>query len=209
MGRPGGLKVGGCWGRAAMLTALAAWMGGSPSSAAGDEVTVGLTRTGEGAYRVTGSMRAKVPLETAWGVLSDYETIGGFVGNILESRVVSRDGNGLVLDQKSSARFLVVTATFEVSLLVRERPRAAILFEDVLGRDFERYAGGWYLAEEGDGTRIRYEVELKPKGLVPAFVRAPLIRGHVKRMLEEVRREMSHRREAERLLLYREALRSH
>mmetsp|Transcript_9419 Transcript_9419/g.23637 ORF Transcript_9419/g.23637 Transcript_9419/m.23637 type:complete len:94 (+) Transcript_9419:117-398(+) len=54
--------------------------------------------------------------------------------------------------------------TEDISL---ENSQRRILFHMVESRDFKKFEGVWHLTPLGNKCRLRYEVEIQPRGLVP------------------------------------------
>jgi ribosome-associated toxin RatA of RatAB toxin-antitoxin module len=58
------------------------------------------------AMTVNASAVMQVRLATAWSVISDYDHLADFVPDMQSSRVLQRDGNQVLLEQKGSLGFL-------------------------------------------------------------------------------------------------------
>jgi ribosome-associated toxin RatA of RatAB toxin-antitoxin module len=154
------------------------------------EVSVHLSREGQGVYRVEGAFKVPATERAAWAVLTDYERISEFVSNLERSRVVQRDGPGVVVEQESSAQFLFFTRKFSVRLDIVENAPKRIEFTDAAKTDFDLYRGAWIVEPREGETEVKYRLWAKPKTPLPGGLIKRLFKGNVKGMLEQVRAEI-------------------
>src|SRR4051794_23637190 len=95
-----------------LACALFALTAVSPVLAADDDITVRVVTHGS-----TVVIDVELPLtvspEEAWSTITDYDRMTEFIPNLKESRIVSRDGNRLVVEQKGRARRGAVSFAFE------------------------------------------------------------------------------------------------
>jgi hypothetical protein len=82
------------------------------------------------ALTVNASAVMQVRLATAWSVISDYDHLADFVPDIQSSRVLQRDGNQVLLEQKGNLGFLFFRQAIEVRLAVTEWPQQRIAAHD-------------------------------------------------------------------------------
>jgi carbon monoxide dehydrogenase subunit G len=160
------------------------------------EVTVKLRE--RKSYEVEGAFQAPVPRATAWKVLTDYEHIGDFVPAVKRSWMVERRGDEALVGQNISGTLLFFSRRIVLRLSVREDPMEGLSFRDVLGRDFDAYAGAWTLEDAGDGTRVVYRLRAEPKFHIPPFIVRGVLKREAQDLLRGIRREMLRRQEAER-----------
>jgi hypothetical protein len=78
-------------------------------------------------------------------------------------------------------------------LEIDEQPGRRIAFRDVLGKDFERYAGEWALDADSTGTGVRYALDAHPRTAIPRGMCRSMLRRTARRLLEQVRNEMLRR----------------
>ena len=154
----------------------------------------------EGACRVRASYTAPVSRATAWGVLSDYDSIGRFVSSVRTSRMERQPDGRMLLRQDAVGRAFLFKRRMHVLLEIEEEPGSRIHFHDVLGKDFQSYVGEWRITADPLGTRVVYEIEAQPRGaFARSLCRGPL-RNAARDLLTEVRNEMIRREEAARAL---------
>ena len=98
--------------------------------------------------------------EAVWDVLTDYEQLQSFIPNLVRSRLLSRDGSKVLLEQTGGQRFAGLCFTASVRLELQERPQDGILGFRMVAGDFRRFEGAWTLSGDGDGhgLRLRYEL---------------------------------------------------
>ena len=78
----------------------------------------------------------KVSPEAAWNVLTDYAGIPTFVTSMKSSRVLTRSGADVVVEQMAVGHFQV-TKTLDILLKIKETPFSSISFEDIRLKDFD------------------------------------------------------------------------
>jgi carbon monoxide dehydrogenase subunit G len=167
---------------------------------AADDITVEALRRGD-ALEVVCKAVVDAPLELVWQTLTDYDRLAEFIPGMRRSRVVSRTGPVVVVEQLGNARFLFVSEPIEVTLSSTERPPYVI--EAVLVRgNLKRLDGAYRIEPQGDGRML-----LTWTGVVEAMSMPPLLGEMVMRTnIEDQFRGMV--REIERRdVLRRDALR--
>lgn len=134
--------------------------------------------------------------ERAWQVLTDYERLPQFVANLASSRVISRNGHQLVLEQRGSGGLWFVRRKIHLVLDITEHPFSAIAVRRRSG-DMQRYDARWALApmqRDGcDGTQLRYAAVMQPDFFVPPIVGPALIQAETDQMLRAVLAEIERR----------------
>jgi ribosome-associated toxin RatA of RatAB toxin-antitoxin module len=137
------------------------------ATAAAADVTVEATRDGE-AVEVEAGAEIAVGAARAWQVLTDYNRLPQFVPDLHDSRVVSREGAKVVVEQKGVARFLFFTYPIEVRLEVTEYPHRRIESRAVAG-NFRELRSTYTLEPREGGVRLRYQGRLVPDFQLPLF----------------------------------------
>ena len=102
----------------------------APAQAA--EVSVNVTRNGD-TFRVEASAEFDGTIARAWQVLTDYGRLAEFVPDLQSSRVISRDGNQAVVEQKGQARVLFFSYPIDVRLAITEQPHEHVVSRAVSG----------------------------------------------------------------------------
>jgi hypothetical protein len=109
------------------------------------------------------------------------------------SRVKSRDGNNILMEQKAKGRFLFFSKAAYVLLNVRETPYEKIQFTDVAKKDFDFYDGSWTLLPTEHSLTISYLLTMKSKTDAPRAIKKHVMKNSVTELLEQVKKEMLRR----------------
>lgn len=147
----------------------------------------------KGSYDIAGSFWVQAEPGTVWDVLTDYEHIPKFVGNLKKSHVQEDIGPyHFRLEQEFEGGILFITKRVRVVLDVHEEWYKSIVFTDIHGKDFEFYRGSWRLeTDPAGGLNIHYQLKAKQNFEVPFA--GDFMKGGVKDLLEAVRREILRR----------------
>ncbi|MES2149640.1 MAG: SRPBCC family protein [Pseudomonadota bacterium] len=138
-------------------------------------------------YQVSSSGMVQAPPATVWKILTDYERMPEFVPDMQSSKVLSRSGNRVIVEQFGTARFLFIRRDIHLIVLASEQPSTSIEITLVTG-DMKVYECHWEIAPvpETGGTRISYSGSMVPKFYVPGFLGANIIRSDIERMMTAV-----------------------
>jgi carbon monoxide dehydrogenase subunit G len=135
---------------------------------AADDITVEALRRGD-ALEVVCKATLEAPLELIWQTLTDYDRLSEFIPGMRRSKVVSRSGAVVVVEQSGEARFLFVSQPIEVTLSSTERPPH--LIEAVLLKgNLKRLDGAYRIEPQGGGRML-----LTWTGVVEAMSMPPLL----------------------------------
>ena len=177
-------------GRPAVLiaaSALAAAQGLPPRTWA-QEIDFAIERKGE-YITVNASARMQVDARIAWEVLSDYDHLAQFIPDMKSSRVVSRSGDRVLVEQKGDFGFFFYRQPVDVTLEVLEQPQRRIDARRIAGniRDLQTR----YELEASDaGVKLDYTGRFIPEFSVPPLFGMPMVRRVVERrfraMVEEI-----------------------
>jgi ribosome-associated toxin RatA of RatAB toxin-antitoxin module len=134
--------------------------------------------------------------EAVWEVLTDYEQLHSFIPNLVRSRLLSRQGSRVLLEQTGSQRFVGLAFTASVRLELLERLGDGILSFRMVAGDFRRFEGAWTLSGDGKGLRLRYELLVQaclgmPIGLIEQRLRDDLASNLRAVALETLRRSQA------------------
>ncbi len=162
----------------------------APALGANTPITVDVERAVDKAYTVDAAFDVKVPASIAWEVLTDYEGIGRFVSSIRQSTIKRREAGRVLLEQHGVGRAWIISLPMHVVLEVREHDQRVLAFHDVCGKSFSVYEGSWQLTPIAGGTRVTYRLKADPTGRQPAMLAKSAIKGSVKTLLDEVRKEI-------------------
>jgi len=108
--------------------------------------------------RLAAQLLLPLRAEAVWDVITDYEQLQSFIPNLVRSRLLSRDGSKVLLEQTGGQRFAGLCFTASVRLELQERPQDGILGFRMVAGDFRRFEGAWTLSGDGHGLRLRYEL---------------------------------------------------
>jgi carbon monoxide dehydrogenase subunit G len=147
---------------AALLLPLAAGL------ARAEDVSVETQRR-DGALQVVCRALLEVPADLAWQTLTDYDRLAEFIPGMQRSRVISRNGPIVVVEQVGEARFLFVSIAIEVTLATTERPPREIEAKMTKG-SLKRLEGVYRIEPQGRGR-----VQVSWDGLIEAESMPPLI----------------------------------
>lgn len=143
------------------------------------EVVVRASRQGD-VLEVEASAEFAADVRQTWRVLTDYDHLADFIPGMHVSRILLREGNGLLLEQKGEARLLFFSYPIEVRLAVDEFPYERITSRAVAG-NFKEMRGDYHL-EAGEGrTTLRYRGRMRPDFLVPPLIGTFVLRKNVER----------------------------
>jgi hypothetical protein len=171
--------------------ACATLAAGPAVAAAAGKAVVDVQRDGE-TFRVDATLFAPVPLDVAWDVLTDFDGMARFVPNIATSRVVSRDGNRLTIEQRGLARFGPLAFGFTSERLIELAPRSEIRSIQTRGNMRRLESMTRFGADEG-GTTLVYRVEVEPGALYPAALTERFLRDEIGEQFDAIVREMVRR----------------
>lgn len=142
---------------------------------------------GEQVFEVTASGAVKAAPAAVWKVLTDYEAMPDFVPDLEKTKVMSRTGNRVIVEQSGVARFLFLSRNIHLVVHIAEEPISSIDIKLVHG-DMKVYSCRWEMTPvpETGGTRITYTGKLVPKFYVPGMLGSNIIRRDIERMMKAV-----------------------
>lgn len=143
-----------------------------------------------GLYEVQGAFDANVPVEQAWSLLSDYGHLKGTVDSLVQSDVVEREGDHLVVEQQARGAFLFFSHVVKVRLKILEKKLRRIDFEDVLKKDFGVYRGSWELEPVATGVRVTYRLTADRGRFAPEAIEQYVFKGQASTMLVQIKAKL-------------------
>ncbi|MBI1892138.1 MAG: SRPBCC family protein [Burkholderiales bacterium] len=127
--------------------------------------------------------------ERVWKVLTDYNRYTDFVPNLQACRVLSRNGNEVIIDQTGSTSFLFFSKSIHIVVRAVETPTTRIDVNLVSG-DMKHYVVRWELIPENlngtSVTRLVYTAALEPDFFVPPLFGSSIAQADVKKMMQAV-----------------------
>ena len=135
---------------------------------AGAAIAVHTYRDGS-ALIVEASADIPVTPRRAWDVLTDYDRLSEFVPDLMESRVIERQGDQVVVEQKGKVSFLFFNLPVFVRMEIVERPPHEVLAKAVKG-SFQEMTGRYALEPSTLGVKLSYTGRFVPNFGVPRFI---------------------------------------
>jgi ribosome-associated toxin RatA of RatAB toxin-antitoxin module len=146
----------------------------------------------KGVYSVRATFEVAQPASIAFAVLTDYPAIPQFMPEIRSSVVRERVQGRAVVVQEATARFLLFSKKIHLVLEIAETP-ALITFRDRCNTSFAQYEGSWRISEDGQRTRLQYELTARPSFSVPEFLLQRLLKRDAARMVKGLQAEIVRR----------------
>jgi ribosome-associated toxin RatA of RatAB toxin-antitoxin module len=172
--------------RRCTLTAVLALPCAAPGFA--QQMSVHTERHGE-EFRIKAMATIAVDTASAWSVLTDYARFAQFIPGVLESRVVSREGAKVVVEQRGEANWLFLSFPMQVRLAVEEFPFERIESSLISG-NFKSMQGVYNLLTAGDRLQLHYEGSFTPDFSLPPLIGTLMVRSMVearfKAMVKEI-----------------------
>ena len=178
-----------------MLSALWLLLLALPATCPAAEINVHTTRHGD-SFEVEATAEIEADVADAWKVLTDYDRLAQFIPGMQESRVVSRDGFNVVIDQRGDASLLFFRFPMQVRLAIEEFPYDRIVSSAIAG-NFKEMRGVYHLQARDAGMRLRYEGKFTPDFGVPPLIGTLMVRSTVERRFVALVREIEKTRRRE------------
>jgi len=156
---------------------LLACLTGFAVAAPAADIVVEVRRSGE-TLHVTARADIHGSIDRAWQVLTDYDRLAEIVPDLKVSRVISRDGNQVQLEQKGEARLLFFSFPLDVRLAITEHPRERIVSRSVSG-NFRDMRGAYMLEGREGRVLLRYTGSMVPDFFVPPLIGTLVLRHSV------------------------------
>jgi ribosome-associated toxin RatA of RatAB toxin-antitoxin module len=122
------------------------------------EVAVAVSESGDG-FVVQATIRPPVSLRSAWDVLIDFDHMASILSNLTASRVVSRNGNVLIVKQEGVARFGIFSYPFKAEREIRIEPPRQIFARNLSGTLKRMESELQLIPGSAGGVRIEYRAE--------------------------------------------------
>ena len=155
------------------------------------EVTSEVTQEGD-FISVTAIAEVALPRALAYAVLTDYEHYPDFIPELHHSRVLLRQGTGLVLEQRGIMKFLFFSQPIDLQLAVVESAPNRVISR-ALGGNLRGFSGRYELQVVGSGVRISYSARFIPSFVLPEVLGTFIVRNVFVRAFEATLEEMQRR----------------
>ncbi|MYM23019.1 cyclase/dehydrase [Duganella sp. FT135W] len=138
-------------------------------------------------YEVDATGTVAAPLPKVWRILTGYERMSEFVPDMESCKVLSRNGNEVIIEQFGVARFLFMSKTIHLIVRAVEQPMSSIDISLISG-DMKHYESHWELVPvpETGGTKVIYKGRMMPNFYVPGILGSKMIRSDIERMMSAV-----------------------
>ena len=135
-------------------------------------------------YQIAATGTVAATPAAVWRILSDYDQLADFVPDLKSARVLSRNGNTVIVEQLGVARFLVFSQRIRLVVQVQEQPPERIDISLIEG-DMKVYRASWVLSPVtgAAGTRVEYTASIEPTFYVPEMIGESLIKQDIARMM--------------------------
>jgi len=152
------------------------------------EVSVNrVDQDGQHMYEVDATGTVAAPLPKVWRILTGYDRMAEFVPDMESSKVLSRNGGEVIIEQFGVARFLFMSRTIHLIVRAVEQPMSSIDISLISG-DMKHYESRWELVPvpETGGTKIIYHGKMLPNFYVPSLLGSKMVRSDIERMMNAV-----------------------
>lgn len=168
---------------------LAQLLGSGPLFAQGSAISI--RNVPDGLYEINGSFETNAPLAMVWDLLSDYDRLKGTVTGLVQSKVLERKGDKLLVEQEARGSFLFFSRSVHVRLSILESKPRSITFEDVSKLDFEVYRGSWQIEPlAGGGVQVRYQLFASRGQFAPEALEQHIFKGQAGTLLSQLRERL-------------------
>lgn len=174
------------------LGLLVALVGAAPARGADALRSIDVQHNGEG-YVVDAVLYAPVVPKLAFEVLADFDQMSKYVPNVRESRIVSREGNLLLIRQQGVARFGLLSFPYVSERQIELTPPLSIRSTQVQG-SMRKLQSLTSVSAEGQGAKIQYHAELVPSALAAGVLSKNFIAHEIEQQFNAFVDEMLRRR---------------
>jgi len=134
-------------------------------------------------------MFAPVAADVAWKVLTDFDNMEKWVPNVRASKIVSRDGNTLTVEQNGVAKFGLLSFPYTNVRRMELAPETTIQATQVSG-SMRRLVSLMKVSPEGTGTRLDYRLEIEPSGVAAAVMSKDFLQHEITQQFTAIVGEM-------------------
>jgi len=163
----------------------------SAAGQAGDDVRVDVIRNGD-VVRVRAGFSVSVGAPQAFAVLTDYDHMRDFLPDVVESKVIQRSTNRLVVSQSGRMKLGFFSVPFESVRQVELNPPFTLVSHAISGT-ISKAEVTTTLKEALGKTLVTYESEATMNSWIPASIGNGIVATHIREQLSSMRREMLRR----------------
>lgn len=155
------------------------------------DIVVDVKRSGD-VFNVEAHAEFEGGIARTWQVLTDYGRYSEYIPELTHSRVISRQGREVQVEQKGEARLLFLTFPLDVRLTVSEQPYERVSSRAVAG-SFREMRNTYLLEGRQGRVLLRYIGRLVPDFYVPPVIGTLVLRRNVEAMFVALVEEMERR----------------
>jgi hypothetical protein len=149
---------------------------------------VAVMRRGE-VFGIDAVIKSPVTLQEAWAVLTDFDAMAAFIPNLESSRVLSRTGDVLRVEQRGALKWGPVSQDYATVREVQLAPMETIRSTSVAGAT-PREQSLTRFREIAGGTEIWHRAELAFTSWMPDYVAERFLRDVMQQRYEAIVAEM-------------------
>lgn len=123
------------------------------------------------------------PVETVFGVITDYESYPEFLSETKDARVIEGNGGTKLVEFE-----IDLVKKISYRLQMSETPNSKVRWKLDSGAIFKKNSGGWDLVNDGDKTRVRYFIDIEFKHLVPSLLTKRLVGANLPSMIKSFKK---------------------
>lgn len=164
----------------------------SPQSV--ESIQVSVAKVGD-ELQVSSDVLVRASLQEVWAVVTDFDHMAGFISNLRSSRVVSREGNKVIVEQKGQASAGLLSFDFESLREMELEPFKRIRSRQLRG-NMVLFDGITVFRQEGEMTHIESRVRAIPGTWVPPIIGRRFVESETREQFTELLGEIKRRQEA-------------
>lgn len=175
---------------------LSLFSGASCADVRHDADIVVQVQTADENVSVDVSMPVDASREQVWAVLTDFAHMASFVSNVRESKIISSQGDVLVVSQRGTAKYGPLSFPFESTREIRLTPWDCIQSRLISG-NMRKMTGLTMLFDLGAGTRVIYHADSIPGVWLPPLVGKTFIAHEMREQFQQMRDEIMRRKQVQ------------
>jgi len=165
-----------------------------PALAAADDSDIGVRVRRNGPRIIVDvNLTVAAPALDTWNVMTDYDHMASFVSNMQSSRIISRDGNTLMVEQKGQAARGPLTFAFEHVRQIVLTPIREAHSRQISG-NLQASESTTTVVDHGATSEIINHGEFIPNVWVPPIIGPAAIEAEARQQFQEFRTEILRRR---------------
>ena len=177
--------------RLRMLAAVVL-LAGNPVLAADSPIkSIEVTFEGD-AYIANAVFQTAAPPEIAWDVLTDFDNLAKWVPNVTDSKVLKRDENSVIVEQKGTTRYGLVNFAYTSERRIELKRPTNIKTMQLKG-SMKRVESTLLIEPDGKGTRIVYHLEIVPSFVAAGGMSKEFVEHEVREQFTAIVGEMARR----------------